>query len=131
MHHFSLTYFLKNIPNCPCCDTHVWFRKECKISDLSPILHSENLKFCKVYSAQLTVLHNISAGTGRMKDNSAVVGAVRSGLCMILNCVSLEVFTAVQMRIPVFWDVMGSVHLTLRMNWPCDAASHSRRPESV
>jgi hypothetical protein len=66
-----------------------------------------------------------------MKDNSAVYVAVGSVVHMILNCVSLEFATVAHLKIPVLWDVIGSVHLTLRMNWPRDASSHPRRPESL
>jgi hypothetical protein len=77
------------------------------------------------------MLHNIPAGTDQMKDNSAVFGAVGSGVRMTPNCVSLEVFAAVQLRIAFLWDVMGSVHLTFQMNLLCNTASHPRRPESL
>jgi len=65
-----------------------------------------------------------------MKDTTAVFVAMGSGVHMILNCVSLEVFTAVKLRIPVLWNVTGSVHLTFEMNLPCDTVSHPIRPES-
>jgi hypothetical protein len=131
---FSWLAYLKNTLNFRHCDTRVQFRKECKMCDF--ILQYYTLKIW--ISVRYSIVPNwqcciigIAAGADQMKYNSALFGAVGSGVRVTLNCESLEVFTAVQLRIPVLCDVMGSVHQTFWMNLPCNAASHPRRPEPL